>query len=189
MVDQQTESVHRDFIKPVAIIFLMCVLLWVALDIARVALAQRAVANDVNEAMALTEDGAYLRAMHRLQQAEEKRLRSRGKTAHFWMEKVRPFDSEMQRRLSDAHKALAIRFSDERFAALAERHYTLALLHDPEAAGLTGRLATEAFYTKNYELGWVAIQIAKNDPRSRTPQPLVRFFEDNYTGPRHRFDE
>ncbi len=188
MVNEQSGNRRRNLLTTAGFVFMMGVVLWIGLDLFRAARAQREIAKDVNEAMALTEDGAHLAALHRLNHTQEEWQQLRSRTSRFWMEKARPFDSQMKRRLGDLHKAVGLGFSDQQLPALAERHYTLALLHDPEISGVAAHVPMESFYTRNFELGWVAIQLGRNDPDSRFPDALVRFFENHYEGPHYRFD-
>ncbi len=189
MVKKPSDKTPRDLLKPAAFVFMMGVLLWIGLDLYLAARARQTIANDVNEAIALSDNGAYVAAIYRLHQTQEHRQRLRNRTAHFWMEKLRPFDARMKRRLASLHRAVAIGFTEQQLPALAEQHYTLALLHDPEITGIARRLPMECFYTGNYELGWIATRMARNDPESRIPGRLAAFFESNYEGPRYAIGE
>ncbi len=183
------KKTSRDLLGAAAFVFLMGVFVWIGLDLFRAGRAQQLIAQGLNEAISLSDERAHVAAVHRMQEIQRERQKWQRRPARFWIERIRPFDPQIKRRLGALHRNIGRAFSDEQLPFLAERHYTLALLQAPETAGVTADIPMESFYTRNYELGWVAIQEARSDPEARFPQALVRFFETHYDGPRYLFEE
>ncbi len=163
---------------PAVIIFTAC-LLWVGYDLYGGIMARQEIADRINTAVVLHNDrNAPGDALRLLNLAENEWNRRKGKAAEVVLQRLRPFDPGFGERAAVIHTALAYRFSDAQVAPMAERHYVLALLKDPEARNVTGKLAQECFFTRNYELGALSCKLAieKNEADGPT-RKLSGYFE------------
>ena len=107
-----------------------------------------------------------------------------GRAAALLLERVVPSPIDFDDLFASAHRDAGLFFTERQQPAEAEKHYILALSHDPGMTGVAGLLLTECFYTRNLELGWISGRMVQEEREAPFAKRLVEFFEENYTGPR-----
>lgn len=164
--------------------FFMGTLIWIGADLYRVQVARREIAIQINEAHRMQEAGWHLAALDELGEARDRWLGLEGTPAALLLEKGAPSQFNFADLFAAAHRDAGQFFTEHQQPAEAEKHYVLALSHDPEMQGVAGRLLTECFYTRNLELGWISGRMVREEKGAPFATRLVQFFEENYKGPR-----
>lgn len=173
---------RNDRFRRFAFVAFMGALLWIGYDLVAAQMTRRQISTGLNDSLSLQKNGYPFQAVRRATELHRQWLEGQGTAAWFYLEKIQPLAVDLDDTLARLHLELALECAERQAPRHAEKHFTLALFHDPELDGAAKPLMTECFVTKNFELGWAAGRMLGAEGRANPA--LVRFFEENYEGPR-----
>jgi len=155
---------------------------WIGYDLYNCFMERQQIVREMNQAVEVSEYGEYRRSVFRLLALREQLRARRQLPAEKLLQRWRPFDPDLNRTLATLYRNIGNYHYSRQESIPAIEAFVMSLLHKSTAPNFMPTLAQECFYTKNWELGFIASSRAV-EQGSDEALPLLRLFRKRYTGP------